>query len=83
METETSREEVMQRVEGALASIRPFLHADGGDVELIKIDSQDVVHIRLLGACGSCEISHITMKAGIEDSIRRVYPNLKALVAVA
>jgi Fe-S cluster biogenesis protein NfuA len=83
METEISQSDVIERIEGALASIRPFLNADGGDVELLELDAEDVVHIRLLGACGNCDISHITMKAGIEDSIRKVYPNLKAVVAVA
>jgi len=82
METETSRTETLARIEVALNSIRPFLKADGGDVELVEIDDEDVVHIKLLGSCGSCDISHITMKAGIEDSIRKVYPNLKAVVAV-
>ena len=83
MEAEISRSDVMERIEGALASIRPFLNADGGDVELLDLDVEDVVHIKLLGACGNCDISHITMKAGIEDSIRKVYPDLKAVVAIA
>ncbi len=82
METETSRTETLARIEVALNSIRPFLQADGGGVEVLEIDDEDVVHIKLLGACSSCDISHITMKAGIEDSIRKVYPNLKAVVAV-
>ncbi|MBI1305268.1 MAG: NifU family protein [Bacteroidetes bacterium] len=74
--------ESKQRIENALDSIRPFLKADGGDVELLSIEPDHVVHIRLLGACGNCDISHITMKAGIEDSIRKVYPELKAVIAV-
>ncbi|MCB0732970.1 MAG: NifU family protein [Flavobacteriales bacterium] len=82
METKVNRGELVERIEGALDSIRPFLKADGGDVQLIEVDSEDVVHLKLLGACGSCEISHITMKAGIEDSIRKVYPELKGVIAV-
>lgn len=74
--------EIIESVEAALESIRPFLKADGGDVELVEIDSENVVHIRLLGACSNCDISHITMKAGIEDSVRKVFPSLKSLVAV-
>ena len=70
-------------VEEALENIRPFLKADGGDVELLDVDENDVVRLRLLGACSSCEISHITMKAGIEESIRRVYPEVKEVVAEA
>jgi Fe-S cluster biogenesis protein NfuA len=71
------------KVEQALEQIRPFLKADGGDVELLSIDADNVVKLRLLGACKSCEISHITMKAGIEESIRRVFPEVKEVVAEA
>lgn len=83
MVTQVNRSEIYDKVEAALESIRPFLKADGGDVELLEIDQEDVVHIRLLGACGTCDISHITMKAGIEDSIRKVYPQLRAVAADA
>jgi Fe-S cluster biogenesis protein NfuA len=76
-------EETHKKVEEALNNIRPFLKADGGDVELLGVDENHVVRLRLLGACGSCEISHITMKAGIEESIRRVYPEVKEVVAEA
>ena len=72
--------EIQAKIEEALNSIRPFLKADGGDVELISVDN-DVVRLKLLGACSSCEISHITMKAGIEESIRRIYPEVKEVVA--
>lgn len=74
--------EIQAKIEEALNNIRPFLKADGGDVELISVDD-DVVKLRLLGACSSCEISHITMKAGIEESIRRIYPEVKEVVAEA
>ncbi|MBO6517527.1 MAG: NifU family protein [Bacteroidia bacterium] len=73
--------ETRQRIEQALDNIRPFLKADGGDVELVSVDENDVVRLRLLGACSNCEISHITMKAGIEESIRKVYPEVKEVVA--
>jgi Fe-S cluster biogenesis protein NfuA len=72
--------ETHARIEEALENIRPFLKADGGDVELVSVDN-DVVRLKLLGACSSCEISHITMKAGIEESIRRIYPEVKEVVA--
>ena len=68
------------KIEEALNNIRPFLKADGGDVELVSVED-DVVRLRLLGACSSCEISHITMKAGIEESIRRIYPEVKEVLA--
>ena len=73
--------EILKKIEEALEGIRPFLKADGGDVELLELDDEKVVHIRLLGACKTCEISHITMKAGIEESIKRIYPEVKGVVA--
>jgi Fe-S cluster biogenesis protein NfuA len=78
-----NKEEVVGKIESALDNIRPFLQADGGNVELVDIDENLVVSLRLLGACGSCEISHITMKAGIEDSIRRVFPEASEVIAIA
>ena len=70
-----------EQIELALDVIRPFLKADGGDVELVTIED-DVVKLRLLGACQSCDISHMTMKAGIENAIKKVVPQIKEVVAV-
>jgi Fe-S cluster biogenesis protein NfuA len=72
----------LNTVEEALNSIRPFLKMDGGDVSLVAIDDDNVVKIKLLGNCRSCYMSHITMKAGIEEAIRKVFPELKNVVAV-
>lgn len=69
------------QIDKALDSIRPFLKADGGDVELVDVQ-EGVVKIKLLGACKTCDISHITMKAGVEESIKRVLPEIKEVIAV-
>jgi Fe-S cluster biogenesis protein NfuA len=74
--------EIVQKIEEALNSIRPFLKADGGDVELVSIDDDLNVSLRLMGSCSNCDISHLTMKAGIEESIRRVLPDLGMVTAV-
>lgn len=72
---------VEDKVQEALDSIRPFLQKDGGDVELISVvDSK--VSIKLLGACKTCSISHITMKAGVEESIKKALPEISEVVAV-
>ena len=68
-------------VNDALDTIRPFLKADGGDVELVDIQD-GIVRIRLLGACSTCDISHITMKAGVEESIKRALPGIKEVQAI-
>ena len=69
------------KIEEALESIRPFLQKDGGDVEFVSIDDT-VVKIKLLGACRTCNISHITMKAGVEESIKRLLPDVTEVIAI-
>lgn len=70
------------KIEEALDSVRPFLKMDGGDVELVGISDENVVTIKLLGACSGCSMSHMTMKAGIEEAIRKILPEVRSVVAV-
>lgn len=70
------------KIEIALNSMRPFLQADGGDVELVDITENMEVHLRLKGNCSSCDISHITMKAGIENGIKNALPEVTKVIAV-
>ena len=69
------------KIEEALESIRPFLKQDGGDVEFISYDN-NVVKLRLLGACSTCIISHLTMKAGIEECIKKLLPEVESVLAI-
>ncbi|WP_096436695.1 NifU family protein [Alteribacter populi] len=78
MATEISMEEQVQEV---LDKLRPFLLRDGGDVELVGID-EGVVKVRLMGACGSCPSSTITLKAGIERALLEEVPGVKELEQV-
>lgn len=71
-----------ERVEQALETIRPYLIADGGDVAIEEITSEMVVKLRLLGNCGSCKMSFMTMKAGIEQAIMKAVPEITAVEAV-
>lgn len=75
-------QELLNRVEKALDTIRPYLHADGGDVKLLEIDSDMIVKLELLGSCGSCAMSSMTMKAGIEEAIKKVAPEIRSVIAV-
>lgn len=75
-------ENLHKRVEEALDSIRPYLEADGGNVEVIEITQDQTLKIELKGACKTCNMSHMTMKAGIEDTIRRAVPEIKSIVSV-
>ncbi|MEE1884434.1 NifU family protein [Pedobacter flavus] len=69
-------------VENALDTIRPYLKADGGDVAIEEITSDNVVKLRLLGNCGACKMSYMTMKAGIEEAIKKAVPEINSVIAV-
>lgn len=73
---------LIERIESALQSLRPFLEADGGDVELIEVTDSYIAKVKLLGACSSCNISTMTLKAGIEEAVRRTVPEIIAVEAV-
>lgn len=70
------------QVEEALNTIRPFLEADGGNVSIEEITEDNILKLRLLGSCGSCPMSIMTMKAGIEQAIMRAVPQIKSVEAV-
>ncbi|PWG81133.1 NifU family protein [Pararcticibacter amylolyticus] len=74
--------DLLQKVESALDTIRPYLEADGGNVSVEEITSDNVVKIKLLGACGSCPMSFMTMKAGIEQAVKRAVPEVNGIEAV-
>ena len=71
-----------EQVEQALETIRPYLIADGGNVAIEEITPDNVVKLRLLGNCGSCKMSFMTMKAGIEQAIMKAVPEITSVVAV-
>ena len=70
------------KVEEVISAIRPMLQADGGDVELVEVDEENVVKVRLKGACGGCPMSRITLKRGIEARMKQAVPEVKAVEAV-
>jgi Fe-S cluster biogenesis protein NfuA len=70
-----------QRVEAALAKIRPALLADGGDVKLVDV-KEGVVKVKLTGACGSCPMATMTLKGGIERILKEQVPEVKEVIAV-
>jgi Fe-S cluster biogenesis protein NfuA len=76
------REEIIQKITSAISEVRPYLNADGGDVELVDLTADNTVKVRLTGACDGCPFSMMTLKAGIEQAIRKKFPEMKELVAV-
>ena len=71
-----------ERVLKALETIRPYLKADGGDVELIDISEDGIVRVKLVGACSSCPMSQMTLRAGVERALIREVPGIRRVEAV-
>ncbi len=71
-----------QKVQEVLELVRPALQADGGDVELVDVTDDGIVSVRLTGACGSCPMSTMTLKMGIERTLRDKIPEVKEVVQV-
>lgn len=77
------KKDLLQKITSAIETVRPYLKADGGDVELIDVTDDLVVKVRLTGACDGCPFSMMTLKAGIEQAVRRNVPEIKELQAIA
>lgn len=71
------------RVQQALETIRPYLQADGGDVEFVNVSSNGIVEVRLIGACVGCPMSQMTLRAGVERALMREVPGIKRVEAVS
>lgn len=74
--------ELRERVEFALDTIRPYLEADGGNVRIVELTDDMVLKIEMMGSCGSCPMSTMTLKAGIEEAIKRAIPEIVRVEAV-
>jgi Fe-S cluster biogenesis protein NfuA len=73
---------LLDQVEAALDSIRPYLEADGGNVSIEEITPDHIVRLKLLGSCGSCPMSIMTLKAGIEQAIKKSVPEIVGIEAI-
>lgn len=73
---------ILNKINKGIESVRPYLIADGGDIELVEVTSDNVVKVRLLGACEGCPFNVMTLKAGIEQAIKKEWPQLKALESI-
>ena len=75
-------EELTENVMKALDEIRPFLKSDGGDITLISIEDEKHVIVRLEGACTSCSVNQMTLRAGVETTIKKFAPQIETVVIV-
>lgn len=76
------KELLIQQIDEALNDVRPHLAVDGGDVEVVDLTDQNVVMIKWLGACKSCSMTDMTMKAGLEQAIKSKLPQIRGVMAV-
>jgi Fe-S cluster biogenesis protein NfuA len=74
--------DLIKKIEEALEQIRPYLQADGGNVSLVEVTEDKIVRLELHGACKSCSMSMMTLKAGIEETIKRSVPEIISVEAV-
>ncbi len=77
-----NKPELTSKINDALASLRPFFEADGGDMKLVNITDEGVAQIQLLGACSDCSMSLMTLKAGVEQAVKKVAPEIVSVEAV-
>lgn len=76
-------EELRLNVEKALEEIRPFLQSDGGDISLIGIENETIVKVRLEGACVGCSVNQMTLKSGVELTIKKYAPQIEQVINIA
>jgi Fe-S cluster biogenesis protein NfuA len=77
-----NKSEILEKVNTAIETIRPYLKSDGGDIIIDEITDDLIVKVKLIGACGSCPFSLHTLKAGVEMTIRKEIPEIKEVVAI-
>ena len=80
--TQLKSEELSQRIESSLDNIRPYLVADGGNVKVLEITKDNVVRLEFVGNCGTCPMSTMTFKAGVEEAIRKSVPEIRSIEVV-
>jgi Fe-S cluster biogenesis protein NfuA len=77
-----SSEEIRLNVEKALDEIRPFLQNDGGNINLVSIEDDPLVKVQLIGACSSCSVNQMTLKSGVELTIKKHAPQIESVINI-
>jgi Fe-S cluster biogenesis protein NfuA len=76
----TTGDSLRNRVEAVIDKIRPYIQGDGGDIELVEIDANNAVHVRLQGACSGCPSATMTLKMGVERAIKQQVPEISEVI---
>lgn len=82
METVVNNDELITKIDRALDSMRPYLAADGGNVKVLEVTEDRTVRLELMGSCGSCPMSAMTFKGGLEEAILKAVPEVSKVEAV-
>jgi Fe-S cluster biogenesis protein NfuA len=80
--TEEKRTELTGKIENVIEQIRPYLQQDGGDIQFIELTDDNIVNVELMGACGSCPYSMMTLKSGVETAVKKAIPEIQSVEAV-
>ena len=80
--TPEEKQDWMAKVDDALEEVRPHLAIDGGNIEVVNVSDGKIVEVKWLGACNGCSMTAMTMKAGVEETLRRRLPQINGVVAV-
>jgi Fe-S cluster biogenesis protein NfuA len=80
--TAIANEDIISRIEASLNGIRPYLEADGGNIKVLEVTEDKTLRLEFMGNCGSCPMSTMTFKAGVEEAVRRVVPEIKNIEVI-
>lgn len=75
-------QDILSKIEETLEQLRPFLQADGGNIRLMEVTDDYIAKVQLMGACSSCSMSLMTLKAGVEEAVMRAVPQIRSVEAV-
>ncbi len=78
----TDRIELTSKVKNVIEQLRPYLQADGGDIQFVELTEDNIVNVELQGSCGSCPYSRMTLKNGVEEAMKRALPEIKSVEAI-
>jgi len=80
--TTITTDDIISRIEASLDDIRPYLEADGGNIRVLEVTENKTLRLEFMGNCGSCPMSTMTFKAGVEEAVRRLVPEIKNIEVI-
>ncbi len=79
---QTNHKELETKIQNVLDQIRPYIQSDGGDIKFVGLTEDNIVNVELMGACGSCPYSIMTLKNGVETAMMKAIPEIKGVEAI-